>query len=81
MDNIISIDPKDKEAKKRKEEMLEVLEYMKKQVEAGAIREFVSCSMDADGLTQIHVSTLDVPGAIGMFEIGKHILISQEIQY
>ena len=61
--------------------MLEILDYMKKQVETGAIREFVSVSLDEDGLTQTHVASLDIPGAIGLFEIGKHILISQEAQY
>jgi hypothetical protein len=81
MSNVIPLDQKDKEQQRRKDEMLEILEYMKKQVETGAIREFISCSLDEDGLAQIHVSTLDVPGAVGLFEIGKHILISQEAQY
>lgn len=78
MSNVIPLDQKDKEQQRRKDEMLEILDYMKKQVETGAIREFISCSLDEDGMTQIHVSTLDVPGAIGLFEIGKHILISQD---
>jgi hypothetical protein len=81
MSNVIPLDQRSKEEQKRKDEMLEILDYMKKQVDTGAIREFVSVSLDEDGLTQIHVSTLDVPGAIGLFEIGKHILISQEAQY
>jgi hypothetical protein len=81
MSNVIPLDNKDREEQKRKEEMLEILDYMRKQVETGAIREFISCSLDEGGLTQVHVSTLDVPGAIGLFEIGKHILISQESQY
>lgn len=76
--NVVSIESGNKEEQRRKEEMLEVLDYLKKQVEAGLIKEFVACSLDLDGLSQIHVSTLDVPGAIGMFEIGKHIIISQE---
>jgi hypothetical protein len=81
MSNVIPLDQRDKEEQRRKDEMIEILEYMKKQVETGAIREFIGCSLDEDGLTQIHVSTLDVPGAIGLFEIGKHILINQEAQY
>jgi hypothetical protein len=76
--NVVSIESGNKEEQRRKEEMLEVLDYLKKQVETGLIKEFVACSLDLDGLSQIHVSTLDVPGAIGMFEIGKHIIISQE---
>jgi hypothetical protein len=81
MSNVIPIDQRDKEEQRRKDEMLEILDYMKKQVETGAIREFISCSLDEDGLAQIHVSTLDVPGAVGLFEIGKHILINQDAQY
>jgi hypothetical protein len=76
--NVVSIESGNKEEQRRKEEMLEVLDYLKKQVEAGLIKEFVACSLDLDGLSQVHISTLDVPGAIGMFEIGKHIIISQE---
>lgn len=81
MSNVIPLDKRSKEEQRRKDEMLEILDYMRKQVDTGAIREFVSVSLDQDGLTQIHVSTLDVPGAIGLFEIGKHILISQEAEY
>ena len=81
MSNVIPLDQRDKEEQRRKDEMLEILGYMKKQVETGAIREFISCSLEEDGLAQIHVSTLDVPGAVGLFEIGKHILINQDAQY
>ena len=81
MSNVIPIDQREKEEQRRKDEMLEILSYMKKQIETGAIREFISCSLDEDGLAQIHVSTLDVPGAVGLFEIGKHILITQDAEY
>jgi hypothetical protein len=73
---VISINEKQED--KRKEDMLEVLAEIKSQIEAGEITEFVAASLDSDGLGQIHVSTLDVPGAVGLFEIGKHLLISQE---
>ena len=78
MDNIISFEPKDKAAENRRDEMLEVINYMKKQIESGQLKEFVAASLDEDGMAQIHVSTLDTPGAVGLFEIGKHILISQD---
>jgi hypothetical protein len=73
---VISINEKQED--KRKEDMLEVLAEIKSQIEAGEITEFVAASLDSNGLGQIHVSTLDVPGAVGLFEIGKHLLISQE---
>jgi hypothetical protein len=73
---VVSINEKTDD--KRKEDMLEVINEIKNQIEAGEITEFVACSLDLEGLGQIHVSTLDVPGAVGLFEIGKHLLISQE---
>jgi hypothetical protein len=73
---VVSINEKTDD--KRKEDMLEVLNEIRDQIEAGEITEFVACSLDLEGLGQIHVSTLDVPGAVGLFEIGKHLLISQE---
>ena len=76
--NVITINPKETEEARRKADMVEILDYMKKQVEAGNLKEFVGCSLDRDGVSQIHVSTLDMPGAVGLFEIGKHMLISQE---
>ncbi len=73
---VISINEKQED--KRKEDMLEVLAEIRAQIEAGEITEFVAASLDSEGSGQIHVSTLDVPGAVGLFEIGKHLLISQE---
>jgi hypothetical protein len=73
---VVSINEKTDD--KRKEDMLEVINEIKNQIESGEITEFVACSLDLEGLGQIHVSTLDVPGAVGLFEIGKHLLISQE---
>lgn len=61
---------------KRKEDLLEVLAEMKAQVESGDIVEFVATSMTTDG-SQIHVSCLDFHGGVGLFEIGKAMLIRQ----
>jgi hypothetical protein len=47
-------------------------------VQSGEIAEFVAASIDEDGITQIHVCALDLPGSIGLFEIGKHLLIAGE---
>jgi len=78
--NVVTFDPKEKEATRRKHDMLEVLDEMRKQIEEGTIREFVSCSMSEEGMPQIHVSTLDFAGGIGMYEIGKHLLIAQQAE-
>jgi hypothetical protein len=77
--NVISIDPKAKQRDERKLAMLEVLEELKRQVEEGVIEEFVACSMNVEGEAQIHASCLDVAGGVGMFEIGKHLLIRHEL--
>jgi hypothetical protein len=71
------IDIGDRNTKKRREELLEVLEDLKARVEAGEIKEFVAASMNTHGDVQIHASILDTAGGIGLFEIGKHILITQ----
>lgn len=77
---IVSINSKkkDKEEEEQKKAMLEVLEFMKVAVEEGRMKEFVACSIDRDGECQIHASAQDLPGAIGLFEIGKHLLITSE---
>ena len=54
----------------------DVLDQMRLMVQSGEITEFVSASIDEDGICQIHVCAMDLPGSIGLFEIGKHLLIS-----
>ena len=77
--NVVSIDPKAKQKEQRREEMLEVIEQMRQMVENGEIEEFVACS-SADGECKIHASCLDAAGGIGLFEIGKHLLIEHEFK-
>ena len=77
--NVVTLDPKAKQKEQRREEMLEVLEELKRMVESGEIDEFVACST-GDGETKIHVSCLDAVGGIGLFEVGKHLLIEHEIK-
>lgn len=76
MDNVFTIASK-KQAQQndRKKQLLEVIDAVREQVENGEIQEFVACSLDKDGLAQIHVSVLDYAGGVGLFEIGKNTLI------
>ena len=74
---VVTLDPKEKESERRKKDMLEVLDEMRKQIEDGEITEFVACSMTEDGFPQIHANILDLPGGVGLYEIGKHLLIAQ----
>ncbi len=78
MNNVFSFDPQGKQEQQRKDSLLEVIDEIRNQIESGEIKELVACTMDKEGLAQIHVSALDLPGAVGLFEIGKHILIQQE---
>jgi hypothetical protein len=76
---VVSINPKSSHEEKRKADMLDVLEEMKRMVESGEIDEFVACSI-GDGECKIHASVLDLPGGVGLFEIGKHMIITMETE-
>ena len=69
---------KNKQEEEQKKAMLEIIEHLKSSIESGKIKELVAASIDDDGEAQIHVAAMDLPGAVGLFEIGKHILISQD---
>lgn len=81
---VVSINSKRKEQiieEEQKKAMLQVIDFMKDAIEKGEIKEFVSCSIDDDGICQIHVAAMDLPGSIGLFEIGKHLLINGETEF
>jgi hypothetical protein len=76
--NVVALDPKAKKDQERKESMLEVLSVIKQQIEDGEIKEFVACSMNEEGEAQVHASCLDLVGGVGLFEVGKHLLIESD---
>lgn len=76
--NVVTLDTKQKKDQERKAAMLEVLGEIQKQVEQGEITEFVACSLNDDGDAQIHASCLDLVGGVGLFEVGKHLLIEMD---
>lgn len=73
---VISIN--ERSDKKRRQDLLEILDYLRAEIENGNIDEIVAATIDRDGDCQIHACVKDLPGGVGLFEIGKHILISQE---
>lgn len=73
--NVVAIDSKHKKDEERKAAMLEVLAEIQRQVDKGEIKEFVACSLNEDGEAQVHASCLDLVGGVGLFEVGKHLLI------
>jgi hypothetical protein len=75
---VVSIEPKEKAKAKNKADLLEVLDEMRAQIEEGNIVEFVAVSICEDGECQIHAKVADLPSAVGLFEIGKHMIIQQE---
>jgi hypothetical protein len=79
--SISSMSPKARVEEEQKKAMLEVIEHIKSSIEKGDIKEFVAASISDDGECQIHVAAMDLPGSIGLFEIGKHILITGETQF
>lgn len=62
---------------KRKQNLLDILEHMKAGIEAGEITEFTATSLDSNGEAQIHCYVGDVAVGVGLFEIGKNILMTQ----
>jgi Ni,Fe-hydrogenase I large subunit len=62
---------------KKKEALLDILNHMKEQIESGQIQEFVATSLDKEGEAQIHCYVGDVAVGVGLFEIGKNILMTQ----
>lgn len=77
---VVSIDPKNTHDQQRKLEMLEVLEELRQQIQQGNIEEFVTVSQGDTHGYQIHASCLDAVGGIGLFEIGKIILIEKTLK-
>ena len=76
---IVSINKaSEKSSNKHKEELLEVLEVIKQMVESGEIDEFAAASSGSEGSVQIHVAVKDLLGGVGLFEIGKKMLIDQQ---
>ncbi len=76
--NVVVLGGREEAEQKRKQDLLDVLDAMRLMVQSGEIAEFVAASIDEDGITQVHVCALDLPGAIGLYEIGKHLVIAGE---
>jgi uncharacterized protein YjgD (DUF1641 family) len=75
---IVSINSAADKLKKQKADLLEVLDTMRSMVESGELDEFVAASINADGDVQLHATCKDLLGGIGLFEIGKKMLIEQQ---
>ncbi len=72
------IDINERNEKRRKQNMLDVIDGVRAMIDSGEIEEFVMTSIDKDGEVKIHASCKDLIGGVGLFEIGKNILIQQQ---
>ena len=77
--NVVTMDPKAKQKQQRKEEMMEVLDEIRKQIEEEETTEFIACSNGGNGV-QIHASLDDSLGGVGLLEVGKHLLIDLQFK-
>jgi hypothetical protein len=56
---------------------LDIVDAFRKRVADGEITEFVTTSLSADGNAVIWSNVPDIAAGVGLFEIGKHILMTQ----
>lgn len=75
---VVSFDQSQTKFEQDKRNMLEVLDEMRKRVESGEISELVAASLSPEGEAQIHVFVKDLAGGVGLYEIGKHLFISNQ---
>jgi hypothetical protein len=66
---------------KRKIEMFAILKKLEQEINEGKIKEFSATSLDKDGEAKIHCYVDNVAVGVGLFEIGKNILINQYDPY
>lgn len=79
MTKVVKIGDFDDAERRKQEDRAFVLEQMIEKIQAGDITEFVIAATNPRGDVEISMYTEDMLGAIGMFEIGKHILMSGEL--
>lgn len=77
---VVKIGDFDESERRKQEDRTFILEQMIEKIQAGEITEFVIAATSKDGNVEISMYTDDILGAIGMFEIGKHILLSGELR-
>lgn len=76
---VVKIGDFDEAERRKQEDRTFVLEQMIEKIQAGDITEFVIAATNPKGDVEISMYTEDILGAIGMFEIGKHILMTGEV--
>jgi hypothetical protein len=67
----------EKKQKEYKQDMLEVLESVKKMIEEDEMTEFIVSGIDPNGEVILAACCKDLVGGVGMLEIAKQSLIQQ----
>lgn len=75
--NLVTKDEKLEE--EHKKDLIEVVSEYKKMIESGEIKEFVISSINSDDEIVITACCKDAVTAIGLYEMGKQVLIAQEM--
>lgn len=75
--NLVTKDEKIEE--EHKKDLIEVIENYKKMIESGEIKEFVISSINSDDEIVITACCKDAVTGVGLYEMGKQILIMQEM--
>ena len=77
-DKVVGLIPKTKiEEENYRKDLLDIVDQFRKSVETGEINEFVIASLDSDGEVILTTCCKDLIGGIGLFEMGKNILLQQ----
>lgn len=77
---VVKISDADETERRKIEDRVFLLEQFIEKVQAGEVTEFVIAAAGPDGSVEVSMYSQDFLGAVGMFEVGKHIIMSAEMQ-
>lgn len=72
------VDLHDRETGKHKKNLLDVVDVFRTRIESGEIDEFVIAAINNYNTVEISACVRDTLGGVGLFEIGKTTLMTQE---
>lgn len=76
--NVIKFDrSKKKDAEKK--HLLELVDSLRTLIENDAVDELVAVTVNNHGNLNLYVSTADLLGAVGCLELGKNILMNEDL--
>lgn len=76
---VVRISDADDTERRKIEDRVFILEQFIEKVEAGEVVEFVISAAGPDGSVEVSMYSQDFLGAVGMFEVGKHIIMGAEM--